>query len=67
MHVSGIARMAISFSGVILNNNESKRIYCSLKTSTFLVAALEDGNLFWDKYKNMSLNKNCVDIQHVFL
>ena len=47
--------MAVSFSGVILNNNESRRMYCLLKASTFLIAALEDGNLFWDKYKNMSL------------
>ena len=30
-------------------------MYHSLKVSTFLIAALEDGNLFWDKYKNMSL------------
>ena len=37
------------FSGVILNNNESKRTRRLLKTSTFLIAALKDGNLFWDK------------------
>ena len=54
-HISGIARMAVSFSGVILNNNESRRMYHSLKASTFLISALEHGNLFWDKYKNMSL------------
>ena len=30
-------------------------MYHSLKASTFLFAALGNGNLFWDKYKNMSL------------
>ena len=54
-HVSGIASTAASFSGVILNNRESSRIYCLLIVSTFLIAALEDGKLFCDKYKNMSL------------
>ena len=39
-HVSGIARMAVFFSGVILNNKESRRMYHSLKASTFLTAAL---------------------------
>ena len=53
--VSGIAKTAVSFPGVILNNNESKRMYHSPKASTFLIAALEDGSLFWDKYRNMSL------------
>ena len=52
---SGIARVAVSFSGVILKNKESLRMCHSLTASTFLIAALEDGNLFWDKYKNMSL------------
>ena len=53
--VSGIARMAVSFSGIILNNKESRRMFHSLKASTFLIAVVEDGNLFGDKYKNMSL------------
>ena len=57
----------MAVSGVNLNNNESKRMYHSNKASTFLIMALEDGNLFWDKYKNMSLNKSCVDIWCVFL
>ena len=54
-HVSGIVRTAASFSGVILNNNESSRMYYLLRASTFFIAALEDGNLFCDKYKNMFL------------
>ena len=47
--VSGTARTAISFSGVILNNRESNRLYLSANVSTFLIAALEVGNLFCDK------------------
>ena len=54
-HVSGIARTAASFSGVILNNRESSRMYHLLSVSTFLIAALGDGNLFCDKYIYMSL------------
>ena len=46
MHVSGIVRTAGSFSGVILNNRDSSRMYNSLRASTFLITALEDGNLF---------------------
>ena len=49
-HFSGTARTAISFSGVILNNRESNRIYLSVKVSTFLIAVLEVGNLFCDQY-----------------
>ena len=49
-HVSGTARTTISFSGVNLNNNESNRMYPSVIVSTFLIAALELGNLFCDKY-----------------
>ena len=45
-HVSGTARTADSFSGVILNNSESNRIYLSANVSAFLIAALEVGNLF---------------------
>ena len=45
-HVSGTARTADSFSGVILNNRESNRIYLSANISTFLIAALEVGNVF---------------------
>ena len=44
-HVSGTARTTDSFSGVILNNRESNRIYLSVNVSTFLTAALEVGNL----------------------
>ena len=51
VHVSGTARTAVSFSGVILNNSESNRIYLSANISTFLIAALEVGNLFCDKYR----------------
>ena len=50
-HVSGIARTAVSFSEVILNNRESSRMYISANISTFLIVSLKVGNLFWDKYK----------------
>ena len=55
VQISGIAIIAVSFSGVgmILNNSESNRIYHSARVSTFLFAALELGNLFLpgtDKY-----------------
>ena len=53
--VCGTARTAISFSGVILNNRESNRMYLSANISTFLIVALEMGNLFCDKYRYMSL------------
>ena len=45
VQISGIANIAVSFSGVgvILNNNESNH---SARVSTFLIAALELGNLF---------------------
>ena len=46
VHVSGTARTADSFSGVILINKESNRIYLSAKVSNFVIAALEVGNLF---------------------
>ena len=48
-HISGTARTAVSFSGVILNNSESNRMYLSANISTFLIAALEVSNLFCDK------------------
>ena len=50
-HVSGTAKTADSFSGVILNNRESNRMYLSAKVSTFIMAVLEVGNLFCDKYR----------------
>ena len=48
LHISGIAKTAISFSGIdiILNNKEYHRIYFSTNVSTFLIVALEVGNLF---------------------
>ena len=51
VHISGTARTAVSFSGVILNNSESNRMYLSAHISTFLIAVLEVGNLFCDKYR----------------
>ena len=51
VHISGTARTAVSFSGVILNNSTSNRMYLSAYVSTFLIAALEVGNLFCDKYR----------------
>ena len=46
--ISGIANIAVSFSGVgvILNNSESNKMYHSARVSTILIAALELGNLF---------------------
>ena len=49
-YVSGITRAADSFFGVILNNRESNKIYLSVDIFTFLIAVLEVGNLFRDKY-----------------
>ena len=44
-----ILSVHVSFSVVILNNKESNRMYLSANISTFLIAALEVGNLFYDK------------------
>ena len=56
MHASGTARTAVSFSGLTLNNKESNRIYFSRKhASTLLIATLEEGSLFYDKHKYISL------------
>ena len=46
VQLPGTARTAISFSGVILNNSESNRMYLSANVATFLTAALEVGHLF---------------------
>ena len=54
-HVSGTARTAASFSGVILNNMKSSRMYLSASVSTLLITTLEEGSSFCDKYKYMSL------------
>ena len=51
VHVSRTARTAVSFSGVLLNNSESNRMYLSANDSTFLIATLEVVNLFCDKYR----------------
>ena len=51
VHISETARTAVSFPGVILNNSESNRMYLSANISTFLIAAVEVGNLFCDKYR----------------
>ena len=48
-------RTAVSFSGVILNNNESSRMHFSASISTLLIANLEEGSLFCDRYKYKSL------------
>ena len=50
-HISQTAITAVSFSGVILNNNESNKMYCSANISNFLIVALEAGSLFCAKYK----------------
>ena len=52
-----MANTAVSLSGVntILNNNKSNSIYFSANASIFFIADLLLGNLFWDKYKYLSL------------
>ena len=45
-HVSGIARTAVSFSGYILNNRESNKIYFFDSVSNFLMANFELGSYF---------------------
>ena len=49
VQISGIVNIVVSFSevGVILNNSEINKMYCSDRVSTFLIAALELGNLFF--------------------
>ena len=49
--VSGTARTAVSFSGLILNKSASSRMYLSANISTFLIAALEVGYLFCARYR----------------
>ena len=51
VHISGTTRTTVSFSGVILNNSESTRMYISANISTYLIAALEVGGLLCDKYR----------------
>ena len=55
VHISGIARTAVSFSGDILNNSESNRTYFSDKVSNFLIMDFELGSLICDKYRYRSL------------
>ena len=54
MHVYGTARTAVSFSGLILNNNKSNRIYLSASVSTLLIAILVEGSLLCDKYRSLT-------------
>ena len=49
--ISETARTAVSFSEVLLNNRESNKMCLSANISTFLIAALEVGNLFCEKFK----------------
>ena len=51
VYISGTARTAVSYSGMILNNSGSNTMYLSTNISTFLIAALEVGNIFCDKYR----------------
>ena len=52
-----MANTAVSFPGfdTILNNSGSINMYFSTSASIFLIADLVLGNLFWPKYKYMSL------------
>ena len=56
-HISGIANTAVSLFGVdiILNSYESRGMYFSAKSPTFLIDDLALGNLFWAKYRYISL------------
>ena len=56
MHGSGTARTTVSFFRLTLNTSESNRIYFSTSASTLLIAIMEEGSLFCDKYKYRSLN-----------
>ena len=51
MLASGTATAAVSFPGLILNSNESSRIYLSASVSTLLIAVLEEDSLLCDKYR----------------
>ena len=57
MHTSGITNSAVSFSvvGIILNNKESNNIYLSAYVSTLQMTIFVQSNLFWAKYRYMSL------------
>ena len=52
-----MANTTVSLSEVvdILNNKESNNIYFPASISIFLITVLELGNLFWAKYKYISL------------
>ena len=50
-HISETARTDISLCGVILHKSESNRQYLPAYISTFLIAALDVGNLFCAKYR----------------
>ena len=54
-HISGNAKTTDSFSGDILNNNESSKTYFSANVSNFLIADFEDGSLFCNRYIDKSL------------
>ena len=51
MHVLGIARIAVSFYGDILNNSGSNKTYFSDSASNFLNADFELGSLFCDRHR----------------
>ena len=52
MHISGIAKSAVSLPGIVVNLNkkESSKIYLSANISTFFIAAFLISNLFCAKY-----------------
>ena len=45
VHTSRTANTAVSFSGLILKNSESNKMYHSTNVSTLPIAVLELGNL----------------------
>ena len=66
---SGTANTAVSLLGVgvIWNNNDSNKMYCSTNVSTILIAALELGNLFVPDRDKCPWNRGCLNTQPVSL
>ena len=65
VHTSEPASTAVSFSGVILNNNESNKIYHSANVSTLQITDLELGNYFVPG--KCPSNGDCLNSWPVFL
>ena len=62
VHVSGTAKSAVSFLGVVTNlkSKESSRMYFSANASTLCMALLLLDSLFWARYRYRSLKYGLV-------